>query len=269
MSVLVFDIGGTQMRIAVSPDGRRLGRARHFRTPRTWTAARKVFSDFSRTHLATRVTKIIGGIPGVLDAAHAMLRVAPCLPRWVGAPIRRDLAAIFSAPVRLENDCVLGALGEARRGAGKGSGIVAYLAIGTGVGGARIVGGRIDRHATGFEPGHQIVAGNKTLSDLVAGDIIARRQRRPTEAITAKKVWRKLGPALAVGIRNTVMLWSPDIVVLGGTVIYSQPEFYRAARQDALKQLRRYGFRPRITRGKLGDAAGLYGALALSQHSAF
>jgi glucokinase len=50
-----------------------------------------------------------------------------------------------------------GGLGEAVFGAGKGREIVVYMTISTGVGGARIVGGKIDASAMGFEPGHQII----------------------------------------------------------------------------------------------------------------
>src|SRR4030066_415253 len=46
---------------------------------------------------------------------------------------------------------------EKVKGAGKGFNIVAFLTIGTGVGGARIVGGKPDANVFGFEPGHQII----------------------------------------------------------------------------------------------------------------
>ena len=51
----------------------------------------------------------------------------------------------------------LGGLGEANFGQYKDEKIIAYIAIGTGVGGVRIVDSQIDRNSQGFEPGHQII----------------------------------------------------------------------------------------------------------------
>src|SRR6185436_9338463 len=56
-----------------------------------------------------------------------------------------ELNKLFNCPVYLENDAALCGLGEASVGAGQGSKIMVYLTISTGVGGARIVGGKIDR----------------------------------------------------------------------------------------------------------------------------
>ena len=57
----------------------------------------------------------------------------------------------------IANDTAVVGLGEAHRGAGIGYNIVTYITVSTGVGGTRIVDGRIDRRIYGFEPGHQTI----------------------------------------------------------------------------------------------------------------
>lgn len=268
MSVLVFDVGGTKIRIALSSNGRTFDVVRHFPTPRTWPAARRLIINFVRQHAPLKIHRVVGGVPGMLDAKHATLRAAFCLPCWEGRPIRRDLASALRAPVRLENDCVLGALGEAHAGAGRNCRSVGYLAVGTGIGGAKVVQGRVDEYADGFEPGHHIVNGQKTLSDLVGGTSIKRRWRRDPAAIRSPAIWRRIGRDFAVGIRNAAMFWSPEIIILGGSVVSRQPVMVREARIRASRALRRFGYRVKIVRSRLGDRAGLYGALSLAKKRA-
>ena len=68
----------------------------------------------------------------------------------------------------LANDSDLDGLGEATVGAGKGFNIVAYITVSTGIGGVRIVGGKIDVSTYGFEPGHQIIdADGSIYSEIV------------------------------------------------------------------------------------------------------
>src|SRR6185437_2466030 len=109
------------------------------------------------------ITQAAGGIAGVLNKAKDQLLNAPNLVNWINQPLGQSLSDIVSVSVKLENDASLGGLGEATYGSGQGYKIVGYLTIGTGVGGTRIVNGRIDQNALGFEPGHQTIDINGPL----------------------------------------------------------------------------------------------------------
>src|SRR5919199_607185 len=80
-------------------------------------------------------------------------------PRLLGVDIGGTKIAI--AVVEADNDVNAAALGEARYGAGRGLDSFLFVAVGTGLGGAIVVGGRVMRGATGTagEIGHVPVFG--------------------------------------------------------------------------------------------------------------
>ena len=99
-------------------------------------------------------------------------------------PLVHRLQDELSTKAYIANDTAIVGLGEAHAGAGKGSDIVVYITVSTGVGGARIVDGEIDRRAFGFEPGHQIIDIDNSickkcksgqLEDMVSGTATQHR----------------------------------------------------------------------------------------------
>ncbi len=274
MNALLFDIGGTNIRIAVTRDGRQVVAPLTVRRPRTYRDGIGVLIGAARQHSARRnITTAVGGIAGTLTATKDRLLNAPHLTSWIGKPLARDLARKLHAPVTLENDSALVALGEAAHGAGRGYAIVAYLGVGTGLGGARIVNGRIDQAALGFEPGHQVIDRRSRarcrcgqygdLESLVSGTAFRRRFGKPPKHITSPSVWREAAAALAVGLRNIVALWSPDAIVLGGSMMKRPGISIPDVRRSLLKELHGFLPAPPIVHGTLGDIGGLYGALEL------
>ena len=161
---LLFDIGGTKMRLARSDDGVSFGEPAVIETPKEYASGMVHFIEAARKLSGGKpFDTIAGGIAGPFGTQKGSLLMSPNLGNWVGKPFREDLAREFNAPIYIENDSALASLGEAVSGAGKGSRIVAYLTISTGVGGARIVDGAIDEKSVGFEPGHQIIDADKSL----------------------------------------------------------------------------------------------------------
>ncbi len=186
-------------------------------------------------------------------------------------PIKEAWSTGWGVPVNLENDAAVGALGESVFGAGEGKRIVAYLAVGTGVGGARVVDQKIDENFLGFEPGHQIIqitssksqepSSSRTLEELVGGRNLEKKYGKKADEIQDPWVWEEVSGYLAAGVVNTILMRSPDVVILGGAVIKSLGwDFFV---QEVSKHLRVYPWVPPIVRGKLENRAGLYGGLAL------
>lgn len=249
------------MRIALS-DGHKIIQTKIIPTPQDFEEG---IAAIKRATKGQKITRIAGGVAGPLNKEKTMLIKSPHIDSWVNQPLKQRLTEIFGAEVILENDTALVALGEAIAGAGVGKNIVAYLGIGTGVGGARIVSGKIDQNALGFEPGHQIIVpdgnpcqcgGKGHLETYVAGYYMDKD--------TAN--WDEVARFLAIGLNNTIVHWSPDIVVLGGGVMQSisveQVKIY-------LKEnLTIFPTPPEITKATLGDLAGLSGGLTiLKQHA--
>jgi predicted NBD/HSP70 family sugar kinase len=79
-------------------------------------------------------------------------------------------------------------------------------------------------------------------------------------------IWNQLANYLAHGLRNTVLYWSPDTIVLGGSMIVGDP---RIPLDDIIHHteavLEGVAPVPEIVDAELGDLGGLYGAMALLQ----
>src|SRR4030042_4585919 len=157
--ILLFDVGGTKMRVAVSEDEVGFGDIKIYDTPENFEDAVELFTNFKGGTFKV----IAGGVPGVLSKDKSVLVCSPNLQKWVGKPIKNKLAELFESEVILENDAALAGLGEACFGAGRDKRIVAYLTISTGIGGTRIVDKKIDVSSWGFEPGRQIIATDVTV----------------------------------------------------------------------------------------------------------
>lgn len=276
---VIFDIGGTNTRVATSSDLVSIDNVRKFATPLDYNEGLRMIKDSVVEVLENnKVLGVAGGIRGPLNAAKTGIISEVILTDWVGKHITTDISDMFNAPTYLENDTAIVGLGEVHYGTGREYEIVAYHTISSGVGGARYVNGCIDIARVGFEPGHQILDFDRsflsqqekpTLENLVSGSALQRaRGVRPYEISQNDEIWPELAMRLAAGLRNTIAYWSPDVIVLGGSMIVGNPRIL-------LEDIRRYtegimeGFMPcpPIFDAQLGDDGGLYGAMAILKQS--
>ena len=276
---LLFDIGGTKTRLATSKDAVSFNTPIIIDTPQKFEEGISAFSTaVNKLVEGEKIEKAVGAVSGPLDKEHSMLVNAPNLKGWNGKPLKKELEKILSAPVVLENDAALVGLGEAVYGAGKGHNIVAYITVSTGVGGARIVGGKIDISSMGFEPGHQIIDfngqdcpglgcnGKGHLEGYVSGNALQHRFGKHPAEITDEKVWEELAQWLAIGLNNSIVHWSPDIVVLGGSMMTKTPGISIERVKVHLEKVNHiFPGIPILKIAELEDVGGLYGALELAK----
>ncbi len=108
------------------------------------------------------------------------------MPGWDGFPISLAFAGEYEAPVFVDNDVNVMALGEHRDGVGKGEDNVLFVKIGTGIGGGIIADGHLQRGSQGCagDIGHICAdpdgpvcsCGNRgCLEAMAAGPAIAAR----------------------------------------------------------------------------------------------
>jgi glucokinase len=104
----------------------------------------------------TRVAAVGVGVPGLVNPSTGRVVISSDFPSVVREDLREALGKATGLPVALDNDANAGALGEYAAGAGRGSRNMFYVTIGTGIGGALILEGRLWRGASGFagEFGH-------------------------------------------------------------------------------------------------------------------
>ena len=89
------------------------------------------------------------GVPGPVEFQSGRPISPPIMPGWDGYAIRERFAERYRAPVWVDNDVNLLALGEWRSGVAIGHDNVVVVKIGTGIGAGIISDGRLHRGAQG------------------------------------------------------------------------------------------------------------------------
>ncbi len=287
-----IDLGGTKTEVVgLSTRGEELGR-RRIATPRSYEASLDAMVELvAWIEAETAERGSVGvGIPGALSPATGKVKNANST--WlIGRRLADDLAAALARPVRVMNDANCFALSEATDGAAAGADVVFGVILGTGVGGAIVVGGRClegpnriagewghnplpwPRH--GELPGPTCYCGKRgCVETFVSGPGLERDYRALTgedlrgPEITerasagdagAAEVLGRYRDRLARALASVINIVDPDVVVLGGGLsnVGGLPESVAAA-------VPRYVFsdevRTRVVRHMHGDSSGVRGA---------
>lgn len=99
------------------------------------------------------------GIPGIIDKERGILHQSPHYPKWNDVRFSSLFGEAFGMPVTIDNDANMIALGEGWKGAGRGLGNFLMVSLGTGIGGAIVLDGKIMHGDRGFagEFGHMVI----------------------------------------------------------------------------------------------------------------
>jgi predicted NBD/HSP70 family sugar kinase len=253
---LLFDIGATHLRVA------RAGVAGPEHILRTDTPSEPGIGIEAFLELAREQGNVyesaIGGYAGVITP-EGLIEMATNLPAWNEFPFAAALSDRLGCGVTLHNDAELAGLGEALYGAGKGYGTVAYIGIGTGVGTSLIRNGHIVMHTSGGEERLGIItlANGKTLEEVAGGHSLKTQYGAAPETLP-QSLWEELTPSLVEVVGNAIARWSPDVIVLAGSLMHPGDGF------DAAEVRAQVHASIPIEPSLLGDACGLWGAYALS-----
>lgn len=157
------DMGGTNLRIAaVSIDGQILEKI----NLSTNMSARPDDLVDAMCGAIERLTKQHGGtgnllgagfgIAGIIDLEAGVVRKSANVPSWCNYPVRDAIERRLGTRIFLENDAKVHALGEQWLGAARGAREMALLTLGTGIGGAIVLDGKIFHglHGMAGEFGH-------------------------------------------------------------------------------------------------------------------
>lgn len=273
------DVGGTKV-LAAAVEGSRIVSTAHRDTP-----GRRVDVTVLEDALADAVAAAADGAPiagvgvaaaGFVDAAGERVVFAPHLP-WRGERVTERLAERFGAPVVLDNDANCHAAAEVAFGSAAGAQVAVMITLGTGIGGALVVSGRLlrGRHGLAGEFGHmQVVPGGQSCpcglrgcwEQYCSGDALVRYVRdrfgdeptlltgwcdgdaarvtgpMVTEAAelgdpVAQAAFNYVGTWLGIGAANLVAAIDPDVIVVGGGVSAAGERLLGPARRALAQHL--------------------------------
>ena len=259
---IVFDIGGSKLRVAAVRNGE-LDEVHMIDTPETPKEGIDALVKLARDSAnGDTISELVGDVSGVVKGS--VLIKAPNLPQWDRTDVGCRLESALGAPVTLFNDAELVALGEYFCGIGFHSKTMAYITVSTGVGGALIVDGKVDRDGEfNYEIGHQLVRG-KELESQISGTAVEKKYGVSPKDFTDRDALHEIAEILGEALYNTVLAWSPDTIVLGGSMITGQNSIPVAHVEERLNELVTtiYPHAPKVVKAKLSKLGGLYGGMA-------
>ncbi len=301
-----IDLGGTNIKYGiVNKDGDILyesimptGSESDPGKSRVWDNLKKAVAEMLQMASSNRLTiEGIGiGAPGIIDEG-IVTACAGNLPEMEGVALGRLMQEYAQIPVWVDNDANLMGLAETRFGAAKGMVDVVFLTIGTGVGGALVLNGKLygGHRNRGTEMGHIRVAfpGNPCScgatgcleaqasvlalieeykrsfpeNESYAGIqvdgkfIVSRFLENENAAVLAMN---RHFDYLASGIAGLINIFSPQQVIIGGGITEAGDFYVGPIRQRALQlAMKETSIHTHIEAAQLGNKAGFLGAAAL------
>jgi glucokinase len=224
-----------------------------------------------------------------VDEARGVALRAVNLP-WRELPLADVVAERCGLPVVLSHDVRAAAAAEAALGAGRGIADLLFVAIGTGIGGAVVAGGRPygGAHGHAGEIGHTVVepdgppcacgargcvealasaaAIERGYAEAGAGDGASAREVAALAAAhdpAARAVWDRAVAALAAGLADAVALLDPELIVVGGGLAEAGPPLFEPL-AAALAARMTLAAPPPVVAAELGAEAGCRGAALLA-----
>ncbi len=291
------DIGGTKIAVGIVDDnGRVLTRAQTPTDGHQYAKGLDAIVRMLRETAAEAGVSITGigiGATGPVDPIRGDFGDVDFLPGWRGKNLVGDLERSFGLRVAMENDGDAAALAEAGWGSAKNRSRLIYITVGTGIGSGIVLDGKLYRGVDGSHPeiGHHVLdpSGPECScgfrgcwESLAAGPAMVAWIDRHAPAgylhrqgITAKRICELAqqedelarqaveheGYDLGLGLANLISMFTPDAIVLSGSVMKSAPLFLPRIR-EVIRQGCRFvpADKTELTLASLGDDTNLIGA---------
>lgn len=254
---ICIDIGGTSIKYGmVREDGSFLTtgemptEAMQYGGPGIMEKAKKIVETYQAEY---QPEGICVSTAGMVDCENGKITYAsPLIPDYTGTEIKKTLEELYGIPCEVENDVNCAGLAEHFAGAARGSRISVCLTIGTGIGGAILIDGKVFHgfSGSGCEVGYMHLPGGE-FQDLGASSILVKKvasyKNTDPKEINGKYVFeqakqgdedciraiREMCEVLGMGIANICYVVNPEVVVLGGGIM-AQKEYLKDLLRDSL-----------------------------------
>jgi glucokinase len=303
-----FDMGATSTKTGVVRDGKILTRGNVIETRQDGDTAALIdafIQEIRRLKEWHPDVEAVGfGVPGIINPVEGVVVNLTNVKGWSDIPLRSIITERTGLAGNLENDAKAMAYAEWKHGAGQSVPNVVCVTLGTAVGGALILNGRLYRGATWVAgeigqtsidfQGVDFVYGNKgALEAYVGHRQISARAKEIYEAAgktlsdddahldrlskaadagdkIADKVWEDVGIKIGVGLTNVIWLVNPDRIVIGGGVAKAGERLFGHIRETIRTRCERtFWEKLDVVPATLGNDAGIIGAATLALESEF
>lgn len=220
------------------------------------------------------------GVPGPLDIKNGVILDPFQLPTLHNYPLRQAIQEHYNVHVYMNNDANCFLLGESYFGAGKGRRIVLGFTLGTGLGSAIVIDGKLLLGAT-ETAGEVWFAPYKDefIEEYISGRGITRIYKKFTgkevsppqiedlgyrgqEA--AIKTWKEFGEHLGYCIAWCVNILDPGVVILGGSIAKAFDLFSQVMEEFLREHICPVpAEKTKVIKAELGEYAGFIGAASL------
>jgi len=278
--ILAIDIGGTKFSLGVFDGGRlvrRESRATDAAGGRPWMLAQltEIVTSWRREFTFERCGIGFGG-PVNFELQRVVLSTH--VGGWNHFDLCGFVRELAAAPVIMDNDANVGAIGEAEFGAGKGCSPLFYMTLSTGIGGGIYADGRVWRGADSYagEIGHLTIrpdgpeclcGARGCFERMCCGLWLERDHGKPAKVLMENPDFvNRYVVDLALGLKAAIMLLNPQRIVIGGGISKAGERLFAPLRAEVRRQITAWSnARIDIVPTVLGDANVLYGALALAK----
>ena len=225
---IAVDLGGTNVRVAAVKDGKII---KSLSEPcKSSGSEADVIEQLVRLISAMPLEQACGigiGVPSVVDSEKGIVYNTVGIPSWKEVPLKEIMEKRFGLPVQVNNDCNCFALGVARYGEGRECRETFCTTLGTGVGGALIIDGRLYcGHNTGAGEIGSVPYLDKDYEFYCSSRFFVANESTGKNASTmaekgdkkALSLWDEFGRHIGELVKLIMFTFDPEMIVFGGSI---------------------------------------------------
>jgi glucokinase len=280
MSLFVgLDVGGTKILVAAANEHGEIVRKIHKATPVDFeqglTLLHEMIDEVRQGQTIAGIGAAIGGPldwkTGIVSPLHQ--------PQWRNIPLKQIMQEKWHCSFAVDVDTNVAALAEYHQLQNPVPRFL-YMTISTGVGGGFISDGHLYRGKHGSHPeiGHQCIrfqcsfperiececGADFCVEALISGNGIRRIYQKPAEELNDGE-WQQVAHNLGQSLRNMAALYTPDVIVLGGSVAVGGGERLIPHAIEIMCSNLKIVPTPSVRLSYFAEIASLHGALLLAQ----
>jgi len=298
--ILGIDVGGTNIKFGlINQKGKIIDRvylptSKHLRSKKQLVdgLVKTCLEIIAKNKLSKENFRGVGiGLPGLINAKKGIVYSLTNIPGWKNVPLKRIIEKKLRVPVFIDNDVNVIALGEWKKGAGKGKANLICITLGTGVGGGLVIENKLYR-GEGFaagEIGHIPIqqngkecncGGSGCLETFVGNQYLLKKAKRifkkknlSLEDVSrladqgnrkAIQFWQQVSEQIGIGLTGVVNVLNPSCIIVGGGVANAYAHIGGHILKTIQKRaMRVQGKMVKVKKSSLGSNAGIIGAQAL------